>query len=75
MVLLFMKGIQNNMPIYEYKCEDCQTKFEVGGTFEVLLSLKPHCPNCNGNKVKKLISIPFVHFLGHGFYSTDKDSK
>jgi putative FmdB family regulatory protein len=71
-----MKGIQINMPIYEYKCEDCQTKFEVSGTFHALLGLRPICPNCCGNKVKKLISIPFIHYKGQGFYSNDsKDSK
>jgi putative FmdB family regulatory protein len=61
------------MPIYEYECQKCKTKFEMSGTFEMLISLKPQCPNCKGNKVKKLISIPFVHYNGKGFYNTDKD--
>jgi len=61
------------MPTYEYKCQVCFTKFEISGNFETLLLLKPVCPNCKGNKVKKLISIPFVHFKGGGFYSTDKN--
>ena len=64
------------MPIYEYKCQECQTKFEMSGTFEALISLKPTCPNCHGNKVRKLISIPFIHYNGDGFYSNDsKDGK
>jgi len=62
------------MPIYEYICEKCLTKFEVSGKISVLLTLKPNCPNCNGNKVKKLISLPFIQFKGSGFYSTDKNN-
>lgn len=66
------------MPIYEYKCKDCLTKFEIRATFEAFLNLKPVCPSCHGNKIKKLISIPNVQFKGHGFYvndNTDKDGK
>lgn len=64
------------MPIYEYKCQECKTKFEMSGSFETLISSRPLCPNCNGNKVKKLISIPFIHYKGRGFYSNDtKDGK
>jgi putative FmdB family regulatory protein len=59
------------MPVYEYKCEKCLTKFEVSGTFNTLVLLKPFCPNCNSDKVKKLISIPFVKYVGDGFYTND----
>ncbi|MBS1728712.1 MAG: zinc ribbon domain-containing protein [Armatimonadetes bacterium] len=43
------------MPIYEYRCRDCQKKFStlvgvVAGTEEVI------CPNCKSAKVAKLVS-------------------
>jgi len=40
------------MPIYEYKCDDCD------GGFEKLVfgSETPDCPSCGGKKVKKLMS-------------------
>lgn len=43
------------MPIFEYRCEKCNSKFEVlhksiNHLDEVI------CPNCNSNKSKKLLS-------------------
>lgn len=43
------------MPIFEYRCENCNTKFEVlhksiNHLDEVI------CPNCNSTKSKKLLS-------------------
>lgn len=43
------------MPIFEYKCSECNTKFEVlhkSATREDEVS----CPNCNSFKNKKLFS-------------------
>lgn len=59
------------MPKYEYKCNKCLTKFEMSGTFEVMLTIKPNCPSCKSNNISKLISNPFVHFKGNGFYKND----
>lgn len=44
------------MPIYEYFCQDCSTKFEK------LVSLsraneQPPCPGCNGGHTEKLLSM------------------
>ncbi len=41
------------MPIYEYKCKDCNKAFEklVFGEDEVF------CPECNSNKVEKQLSL------------------
>lgn len=43
------------MPLYEYKCADCQRKFAklVGMTSD---SAEPQCPKCGSGDVKKLIS-------------------
>ena len=43
------------MPIYEFKCGDCDTRFE-----EILMSsrkkLKPTCPECNTREVYRVMS-------------------
>jgi putative FmdB family regulatory protein len=60
------------MPIYEYKCTECNN------TLEILqkatdLPLKK-CPKCGG-KLKKLISSPAIQFKGSGWYITDYAQK
>jgi putative FmdB family regulatory protein len=59
------------MPIYEYKCQNCLTRFEIRGTFETFLFLKPVCPECGANEVKKLLSTPSIQYKGKGFYTND----
>ncbi len=42
------------MPVYEYKCQDCDTKFEF---FARSMSQEASsCPECGGSKLKKLLS-------------------
>ena len=44
------------MPIYEYRCCNCDTTFEMlvrGGKAVA-------CPRCGSSSVDKLISVPFV---------------
>ena len=40
------------MPIYEYECRDCGSRFEkiIYGTAE------PHCPSCNSADLSRLLS-------------------
>lgn len=48
------------MPLFEYRCEGCQSTFErivFSGDEEQIT-----CPCCNGNKVEKLMSC--VSFIG-----------
>lgn len=40
------------MPIFEYECKKCKTRFE----FLVRGSEKPACPKCGGKRLEKLIS-------------------
>lgn len=56
------------MPLYEYKCEQCQQRLEAIQRF----SEDPYtiCPHCGG-PLKKLISSPAIKFKGSGFYITD----
>jgi putative FmdB family regulatory protein len=56
------------MPIYEYRCQDCNYEFERMQKF----SDPPleDCPSCNG-EVHKLISRSTFHLKGDGWYVTD----
>ena len=59
------------MPIYEYKCDDCSTRFEVRCSF----GDEPEpCPRCQG-KVRRVFSPLPVIFKGSGFYITDSRGK
>src|SRR6476469_883684 len=57
------------MPLYEYQCDACGTRFELIRKF----SYPPLtvCPNCGAEKVRKLISSPAFQFKGSGWYVTD----
>ncbi len=43
-----------NMPVFEYKCSDCESKFEIltKSNNEINVS----CPECDSSKAKKLFS-------------------
>lgn len=43
------------MPIYEYRCRECQTAFECRLSFNQT-SLLPPCPACQGQQVERLLS-------------------
>jgi putative FmdB family regulatory protein len=52
------------MPIFEYKCNDCEEKFE-----KLVLSTTattPECPSCKEGNVKKLVSAGCVRPNGSG---------
>ena len=57
------------MPLYEYECESCGTRFEKIQKF----SDPPIdvCPTCGKGPVKKLLSSPAIQFKGSGWYITD----
>ena len=44
------------MPIYEYRCRDCEATFEV----LVRAGSTVTCPHCGSSSLDKLISAPFV---------------
>lgn len=56
------------MPIYAYKCKNCEYQFDVRQRF----SDDPltGCPRCEG-QVRRVISPVGVVFKGSGFYVTD----
>jgi putative FmdB family regulatory protein len=56
------------MPIYEYKCLECGTRFEKFQRFGDPQAVT--CPNGH-EQVHRLLSQPAIIFKGSGFYSTD----
>lgn len=60
------------MPIYEYKCQDCEEQLEaLQRVSEPPLTT---CPECGG-PLKKLLSAPAFQFKGSGWYVTDYAGK
>ena len=62
------------MPIYEYKCLECDSHFEkIQRVSDEPLEV---CEKCNG-KVEKQVSLSGFQFKGEGWYVTDyaKDKK
>jgi putative FmdB family regulatory protein len=56
------------VPIYEYRCDDCGTSFEVLQRMsdDPLVT----CEQCGGHLSKVLHPVA-IHFKGSGFYTTD----
>ncbi|MDY6892296.1 MAG: zinc ribbon domain-containing protein [Chloroflexota bacterium] len=56
------------MPVYDYECSECNTKFEQRQSFDD----KPVavCPKC-GNGARRVFHPVPILFKGSGFYSTD----
>ena len=56
------------MPIYEYRCNDCDVVFEaLQRLSDEPLDVCRHC----GGSARKIISSPAIHFVGSGWYVTD----
>ena len=61
------------MPLYEYKCEACQKRFEVIRKFsDPELEV---CTQCGKGPVQRLQSSPAIQFKGSGWYITDYAQK
>jgi len=56
------------MPIYEYRCDQCDKTHEVIQKFSD--SPLDKCPDCNG-PVQKIMSLTSFHLKGSGWYATD----
>ncbi len=63
---------RKNMPIYEYRCGNCEETIEIMQKF----SDQPlrRCPSCKG-KVSRIISNCTFHLKGTGWYVTDCKQK
>lgn len=62
------------MPLYEYECEACGTRFE---QIHQKFSDPPAevCPHCGKGPVVRLLSSPAIQFKGSGWYITDYAKK
>lgn len=61
------------MPLYEFECEACKTRFE---RIQKFSDANPEtCPTCGKGPVRKLPSSPAIQFKGSGFYITDYAKK
>lgn len=60
------------MPLYEYRCKNCEHQFEKIQSFSA--PEEKECPQCGG-PVEKLLSAPAVQFKGTGWYVTDYAGK
>ena len=56
------------MPVYEYECEICRSRFEKKQRF--LDEAVATCPECQGKAHRVLHPAPTI-FKGSGFYVTD----
>ncbi len=56
------------MPVYDYECGSCQSRFERRQRFDD--EPVAFCPECTGRARRVIHSVP-VFFKGSGFYSTD----
>jgi putative FmdB family regulatory protein len=56
------------MPAYDYRCECCDTRFEVTRSFGD--TAKAACPSC-GASAKRVFTPVGVVFKGSGFHNTD----
>src|SRR5688572_14057105 len=61
------------MPIYEYQCDACGTRFEQIQKFaDAPVDV---CPKCGKGPVQRLMSAPAFQFKGSGWYITDYAKK
>ncbi len=61
------------MPIYEYKCDQCNYQFEI---LQKISDAPPEkCPACNASNPRKLVSAAAFKLKGTGWYETDFKTK
>lgn len=58
------------MPLYDYDCADCGTRFEV--IHGVHADPPTSCPVCGGGPIKKAFTAPAVHFKGSGWAKKER---
>jgi putative FmdB family regulatory protein len=63
--LVLYIGGKDNMPIYEYRCDECGEKFELL-VRSVTRQTAPTCPKCGSSQVQKNISLFGIGSAGLG---------
>jgi putative FmdB family regulatory protein len=61
------------MPIYTYRCENCGVQFERQQSFNDATLTR--CPECNKDKLRRVITPAGIVFKGSGWYINDHKSK
>jgi putative FmdB family regulatory protein len=61
------------MPIYEYKCTECNHQLECIQKFSDAPLIE--CPSCKKPTLKKRVSLPSFQLKGNGWYETDFKNK
>lgn len=59
------------MPMYEFKCEYCDSRREVTAHYDEEII----APICCNQGMARYWSVPGISFKGSGFYTNDKNSK
>lgn len=55
------------MPLYEFRCQECGTVFEVHATIrEKSAGLKLECPECQGTEIMQVLRAPMLSRVGVG---------
>ena len=68
-MLVVFNRFGDTVPIYEYRCDACDGRFEV---FQRSLEQEvPSCPECGCQNTKRLISQTSFRLKGSGWYETD----
>ena len=60
------------MPVYTYRCDNCQHEFDKYQSFSEEALQK--CPKCGKLKLNKVYKPALIVFKGKGFYATDHHS-
>ncbi len=63
-----VQGQEDQLPLYEYQCQECKAYFEKIRKFSDPPLRK--CEKCGG-KLERLLSSPAIQFKGSGWYVTD----
>jgi putative FmdB family regulatory protein len=64
------------MPVYNYRCQNCQHKYDVILTIAEYGSVHPSCPECKTDNVRRVISNPAtVIYLDDGFTLRKKNNE
>jgi len=63
------------MPLYEYKCLNCKTVFNIRVKYTEHVFNNPMCPHCYNYNTNRVIPKINITFKGEGFYKTDSKKR